>query len=276
MSGINRVAIFVDGKLFHRGYRESNREDLIKFPKMSEWLANMVGCDLFGTYYYTNIGSVDSDSYNQLNRFLSMIESQSGYFVRRFEEKYRNVKCLQCQDNIRVAVDRDFDVSFVSEVMSMAANNVFDSIIYVGNNSVYASMLNTLRAMGKQTFIAYWGLSGIPSVLMQSVFRAINLNKGLDEFVVYEDDEREEEEEEVTVSQEQAFLDELCRAEDQFSNDGAYVGLNYFLTKWHSNTELTDSINLRRKVLDILVEKGCVEKYVSDDQSQAIRVTKID
>ncbi|HQM12735.1 MAG TPA: hypothetical protein PK140_25265, partial [Polyangiaceae bacterium] len=65
------------------------------------------------------------------------------------------------------------------------------------------------------------------------------------------------------------FLEEIRRAEEKFM--GGYVGANYFVTRWASDG-LGETAELRRRMLDVLVEEGKVEIYDAPDGNKAIRL----
>jgi uncharacterized LabA/DUF88 family protein len=65
-----------------------------------------------------------------------------------------------------------------------------------------------------------------------------------------------------------AFLSELRVAECKFT--GGYVGLNYFVTRWKSD-RLVQSADIRRRILDRLVEQNKIEVYLAADGVKAIR-----
>ena len=65
------------------------------------------------------------------------------------------------------------------------------------------------------------------------------------------------------------FLTELATAEEKFN--GGYVGLGYFVTKWRSS-QLDPNPDVRRRLVDELVEGGKLEIYEAPDGAQAIRL----
>ena len=66
----------------------------------------------------------------------------------------------------------------------------------------------------------------------------------------------------------EAFLSELRVAECKFT--GGYVGLNYFVTHWKSD-RLVQSADIRRRLLDRLLEQKKIEVYLAADGVKAIR-----
>lgn len=86
-------------------------------------------------------------------------------------------------------------------------------------------------------------------------------------------DELAEREELGVTEEEQAFLEEVKRAEEVFSRGGpetGYVGLGYFLTKWRCPRMPSDA-QARRAILDSLQSKGFVEVYAAPDGHCGIR-----
>ena len=96
-----RVALFFDGKNFYSGWKQSASGAVLDFPRMAEWLVATVGGNrLWGAYYYTGIESGEAgeqESQKKLAGFLDMLETQPGFFVKRFPRKARAFRCQQCQ-----------------------------------------------------------------------------------------------------------------------------------------------------------------------------------
>jgi len=67
---------------------------------------------------------------------------------------------------------------------------------------------------------------------------------------------------------EAVFLQELACAESHFKS--GYVGLNYFLRKWKSQT-LAPDFQARNRILQKLLEKGKVETFDAPDGNKALR-----
>lgn len=281
-----RVAIFFDGKNFYSGWREVAKGRRIDFIKLTDWLLKKsYGNSLWGAFYYTAVDEVPqnpTEPQQKLSGFLDMLETQPGFFVHTFKRKVSSMACVECGAENRYLSEKEVDISMVSHMIQMAAQDCFDTIILLSGDPDYIPALKALRHLGKQVFIASWG-RGVGKKIRAEVFGDIDMMEGLSEF------EREvgpEEEnyspyinepdvnlEIFTVTGDpmmDAFLAELQQAQNKFS--GGYVGLGYFLTRWRS-AHMDNSPENRRSVLDRLLAKGFVETYNASDGALAIRVS---
>lgn len=285
-----RVALFFDGKNFYRGYKQVAPGSRIDFPGMADWLVDRVGgTSLWGAYYYTGVGTGEpgeEEGQQSLARFLDMLETQPGFFVKRFTRKLRTLRCPHCQAINRFTQENEVDTTMVADILTMCASGAFDTLVLVSGDADHAPALEGLRALGRQTYVATWGEGGLSTRLRQAAFDHIDLSDGLDAFagdnrgldtadpiergsVPRSRSENEDDEDNGgAVATDDAFLRELRRAEAKF--DEGYVGVNYFLTRWQGDV-LEDSPDIRRRVLDRLVRSERVEIYTAGDGAQAIR-----
>lgn len=289
-----RVALFFDGKNFYRGYKQVAPGQRIDFPGMANWLVERAGGSfLWGAYYYTGIGTGDSsdeDGQQSLARFLDMLETQPGFFVKRFPRKLRTLRCPHCQSLNRFTQEKEVDTTMVADILTLSAVGAFDILVLVSGDADHAPAMEGIRALGKQAYVATWGEGGLSSRLRHTAFDHIDLSEGLEHFasdhrfdsVTAGNDrdssryhpvetplpERYIDGSDEALAVEDAFLQELRRAEAKF--DEGYVGVNYFLTRWQGDI-LDDSPEIRRRVLDRLVRDEKVEIYTADDGAQAIR-----
>ena len=274
-----RVALFFDGKNFYRGYKQVAPGQRIDFPGMARWLVERVGgTALWGAYYYTGIGTGESgeeEGQQSLARFLDMLETQPGFFVKRFPRKVRTLRCPHCQSLNRYTLEKEVDTTMVADIMRYAALGAFDTLVLVSSDADHAPAIESLRSLGRQAYVATWGGVGLAGRLRHAAFDHIDLSQGLGAFAGeyrpeagvepvgrprgsllggelpedFEDDPA------LTEEVENAFLSELRRAEAKF--DEGYVGVNYFLTRWQGDL-LEESPEIRRRVLDRLVRLGRV------------------
>ena len=293
-----RVALFFDGKNFYRGYKQSAPGQRIDFPGMANWLVERVGGTfLFGAYYYTGIGTGEigeEEGQQSLARFLDMLETQPGFFVKRFSRKLRTLRCPHCQSLNRFTQEKEVDTTMVADMLRLAAVGAFDILVLVSGDADHAPALEAIRGLGKQAYVATWGGGGLSGRLRNVAFDHIDLSEGLGIFATegrltdipppppgdrisrppgtplpyYTEGRITEFPERNSLEVEDSFLQELRRAEAKF--DEGYVGVNYFLTRWQGDI-LEDSPEIRRRVLDRLVRTGRVEIYTAADGAQAIR-----
>ena len=52
---------------------------------------------------------------------------------------------------------------------------------------------------------------------------------------------------------------------------GGYVGVHFFVTRWRSE-KLAEIPDLRRRIIDRLVEEQKIEIYLTDDGIQAVKM----
>jgi len=293
-----RVALFFDGKNFYRGYKQAAPGQRIDFPGMANWLvARVGGTFLWGAYYYTGIGTGEAgeeEGQQSLARFLDMLETQPGFFVKRFPRKLRTLRCPHCQSLNRFTQEKEVDTTMVADMMRLASVGAFDILVLVSGDADHAPALEGIRTLGRQAFVATWGGGGVSGRLRNAAFDHIDLSAGLGVFATegrltdvpppppgdrgsrppgtplpyYGDYRITPIPERDTEMVEEAFIQELRRAEAKF--DEGYVGVNYFLTRWQGDV-LEDSPEIRRRVLDRLVRTGRVEIYTAGDGAQAIR-----
>lgn len=288
-----RVALFFDGKNFYRGYRQVASGRRIDFPSMARWLVERVnGTFLWGAYYYTGVGSGepgDDEGAQSLSRFLDMLETQPGFFVKRFPRKIKTLRCPHCQGLNRFTQEKEVDTTMVADILSGAAVGAFDILVLVSGDADHAPAMEGIRSLGKQAYVATWSGSGLSSRLRNTAFDHIDLSAGLSLFASegrttfvpdmppsLRESSTNLDRSEVAAAVEAAvdadavdesFLKELRRAQAKFEE--GYVGVNYFLTRWQGDV-LQDSPEARRRVLDRLVREGRVEIYTASDGAQAI------
>ena len=139
-----------------------------------------------------------------------------------------------------------------------------------------------MRALGKQVYVASWGQSGLSVRIRRAAFDHVDLLAGLPEFArgagefarPAPDNHFGSAAPAASASHDpeayvQASYDELKRA--QATMPGGYIGAHFFVTKWRSSV-LPELVDLRRRALDLLVERGQAEVYLTDDGIQAVRL----
>lgn len=283
-----RVALFFDGKNFYSGWREAAKGRRIDFARLAEWLVHKAqGTSLWGAYYYTgvddNLQQGQTDPQQKLAGFLDMLETQPGFFVHTFKRKVGSITCTECGTENRYVLEKEVDTSMVANMVQMAAQNAYDTLVLMSGDADYAPAIKAVRQLGKQAFIASWGGTGVSKRIRSAAFDHIDMLEGLSEFEreLGPDEEGHspyvnEHESNLEIStitgdlSMDSFLAELQQAQNKFS--GGYVGLGYFLTRWRS-AHLDTTPDNRRMVLDKLLAKGFVETYNAPDGALAIRVS---
>lgn len=296
---IMRVAIFIDGKNFYAGWKDRAGGRRIDFGAMARWIVKRAeGHALWGAHYYTGVETgpaSGSESQAKLNGFLDMLEMQPGFFVERFPRKANTFQCVACGSENRYTQEKEVDTTMVADMLRYAAVGAYDILVLLSGDADYAPAMEGVRAIGKQAYVATWGGAGLASRIRRAAFDHIDLLEGLSMFgrnddgippsVPYVDtydppitlrggDQsleslRIREGESVEGLDQSRFLEEIRRAEEKFM--GGYVGANYFVTRWASDG-LGETAELRRRMLDVLVEEGKVEIYDAPDGNKAIRL----
>jgi len=269
-----KIAIFIDGKNFYAGWKESGGEKL-DFQKMIQWIIKQSGGDeLFAVYYYTGVeigSNSETEQQEKLNNFLDMLEIQNGFFVRRFPRRQQQFECADCGEINFFTQEKEVDTSMVADMMFYAAINAFDRCVLISGDSDYCPAIEGVQKLAKQVIVASWGGSGLSNKIRRAAFSHINLNNGIDYFhyegTIDIDECCEEEIDESKLFEN--FVGEITKAEEKFGS--GYVGVNYFVTRWSSNL-IPQSAAERRQIIDTLVENGMVEVYDTPDGKKAIKV----
>ena len=295
-----RVTLFFDGKNFHAGWKERAGSHRIDFPALARWLVSQCGGGtLRGAYYFTGVETgtaAGSEGQRRLESFLDMLEAQPGYFVRAFARRSLTTTCPACGCEGRVSVDKEVDTALVAEMLQLASVDAFDGAVLLSGDGDHTPAVDALRAMGKQAFVATWGGTGLSHRIRRAAFAHVDLLAGLAEFSTPRSTTSADREmaepaargsfpigaeparlgggEHVAddASLARVFLGELRRAEERFR--GGFVGMNYFVTRWRSD-QLDESPEVRRRILDRLLEQEQVESYATDDGQLAIRAKTV-
>lgn len=303
-----KVALFIDGKNFYSGWKDSgSASQRIDFTKLAEWLVKEVGgVHLAAAHYYTGVEDEVNqlpETYGKLNKFLTMIKAQRGYFVHSFRRKTHRMQCQHCNAEIKYTKEKEVDTSMVADMVRMAAVNAYDIAVLLSGDADYIPAINSVAQLGKQAWVASWNGSGLALRAVDAAFGHINLMDGLSYFQLDEDSVSRPshvalngkngnhlhvavselklnsiDEENTLDQEEEIFVQELSRAEAHFSRSregtrNGYVGLGYFITKWRSD-QMSNQPDGRRLILDRLTEIGRVEVYAAGDGFTAIRVNK--
>ncbi|MCL2825081.1 MAG: NYN domain-containing protein, partial [Polyangiaceae bacterium] len=235
-----------------------------------------------------------SEGPSKLTGFLDMLEMQPGYFVERFPRKSCTFQCPDCGSENRYTQEKGVDTTMVADMLRSAALDAFDIMVLLSGDADYASAIESVREIGKKAFVATWGGAGLAARVRRSAYGHIDLLEGLNFFGRHDDvglssalsrpsgwnechtsgstapnamstaatgsDQSPRcnngcyDDSEPPVDDGQLrFLEEVRRAEEKFQ--GGYVGANYFVTRWASDT-IEEAPDSRRRTLDALVEDG--------------------
>ncbi|MCP4500453.1 MAG: NYN domain-containing protein [Deltaproteobacteria bacterium] len=270
-----RIAIFIDGKNFYSGWRDAADNRRIDFTKLSKWLVEQVGGeDLWAVHYYTSVNGRDEEGPDKLGGFLDLLESHPGYFVHRLGRKVHLSSCQSCGADTRYTLDKEVDTTLVSDMIMSAATGAYDACILLSGDADHAPAAKAVTRLGKKVYVGSWGGTGVSLRIRRVTFDHVDLVKGLSVFERTQEDEEAEAEAalanpDVFDRALEVFEHELKIAEEKFS--GGYVGLGYFVTRWRS-AALDSSPEVRRRLLDTLVDEQRVEIYSAEDGAQAIRL----
>ncbi len=295
-----RVALFIDGKNFYAGWKDRTSGRDIDFRKLSQWVVRAAGGDhLMSATYYTGVDTSfpTTPTQDKIENFLSMLELQPGFFVRRFAQKLRTHTCPSCQASNTVSHEKEVDTTIVADMLRLGATGAFDIAVLLSGDADLVPAVEGVRALGKQVFVATWGSSGLSARIRRAAFDHIDLCAGLAEFgrlafgftptaaagaptfahVAASPTSRGYEGSGAPVAPlsndpavyEAFAIDEIRKA--QAAMKDGYVGVHFFVTRWRSVT-LPEIPDLRRRTLDRLVEDGRIEIYLADDGTQAVRL----
>lgn len=264
-----KIAIFVDGKNFYKGFQNHAAGRRLNFPRMATWLMEQAGGSLLvGCHYYTGIETGLSERGGNLAGFLAMLEKQRGYFVHRFPRKVESFQCDKCGETNTFTKEKEVDTTMVADMLRMAAVDAFDALVLVSGDADHAPAVEGVRSLGKIVFVSTWGGHGLAPRIRNASFDHIDLAAGL---LNFEDDpvlasptielRRASDAREV-------FLEQLRLAELNFT--GRYVGVKYFVTRWRGD-DFTISEQERQQTLDGLILEKKVEVYAAMDGARALR-----
>lgn len=276
-----KIAIFIDGKNFYKGFEKHARGGRINFPRLATWLVEQAGGTLLvGAHYYTGIepsGSAVEEGAVRLDKFLRVLEMQRGYFVHEFMRKPESQRCPSCDAEHFYTVEKEVDTTIVADMLRMAAVGAFDALVLVSGDADLAPAVEGVRSLGKLAFVASWGGHGLAPRIRRASFDHIDLLTGVATF----NDERttlKGPEEAVTkpapdaVSEaalDQLFLTQLRLAESHFRS-GGFVGQSYFLRNWKAEG-FTESEGDRLRALTRLLAAGKVESYDTPEGHRALK-----
>ncbi len=280
-----RVVLFFDGKNFYAGWKDQTAGRDIDFRKLSQWIVRAVGgSHLWGAYYYTGVDDSlpKTPGQEKLDNFLDMLTMQPGFFVQRFAQKVRTTTCPSCGTQSKFSQEKEVDTTMVADMLRLAAVGAFDIAVLISGDADLVPAVEGVRALGKQVYVGSWGSSGLSARIRRAAFDHLNLSEGLTDFARGPGDGLApfglppagapvaiaplSNDPEVHM---QACLEEIKRA--QAAMPGGYVGVHFFVTRWRSE-KLAEIPDLRRRIIDRLVEQQRIEIYLTDDGIQAVKL----
>lgn len=265
-----RVALLIDGQNFYTGWKERTGGRHIDFPLLAGWLVQQVGgTTLAGVDYYTGVERgerADQEGQQKLAGYLDMLDRQTGWFVHRFPRVERLDTCPTCRAETPYTTEKAVDTSIVADMVLGAASDAYDVAVLLSGDADLAPGVAAVRRLGKRCWLATFEGYGMAGALRREAWAHVDLSTGLDTF----SSNSEPSTAAPTNEGHAAFIDDLQRAQRHFAS--GYVGLNYFLTRWSSNT-LPTRPDDRRDILEALVLTGEVEDYASPSGDRALRVS---
>ncbi|MEM7495185.1 MAG: NYN domain-containing protein [Myxococcota bacterium] len=282
MKNGTRVALFINGKTFYAGWRETTQGLRVDFPAMAHWIVKQAGGKtLVGAHYYTSVietqEAAEDPSSQGLRKFLEMLENQAGFFVHVSRRKIAISTCEHCHEESTFTSDKELDLELTAHMLQQAFADAYDTAVLVTGDGDYTPVIRRLRTMGKQIHVAGWGVSGMSKRLRGEAFSHIDLLAGMTSF----DQDAAIEHMQARVGPTEilpftgehrfdAFLSEIILAKEKFR--GGFVGADYFLNRWRS-ANLDDTYGERRRVMDDLMSAGWVETYDVGDGRFGVRFT---
>lgn len=275
-----KVAIFVDGKNFYKGYQQHAIGRRLNFPRLAAWLSQQAGGSLLvGCHYYTGLetGTEPDERRDGLAGFLTMLEMQRGYFVHRFPRRTESFCCKSCGAENAFTKEKEVDTTMVADMLQMAAVGAFDALVLVSGDADHAPAVEGVRSLGKIVFVSTWGGHGLAPRIRRASFDHIDLVQGLPEFEYTADELAAMRpigpQPRASSSSEEIFLNELRRAQDYHRGGGGYVGVKYFLTRWKGEGFDMPEAD-KQHIFDQLLRDGRVELYDVEEGRKGLRITE--
>lgn len=280
-----RVAVFYDGKNFYSGWKHAGSDSRIDFNQLTEWILKKVGGSTHvGSHYYTGVEPAYAElpeSQGKLERFLNIIEVQRGFSVHRYGRQAGRHTCTHCGYEGHFTREKEVDTSLVADMVKLGAIGAYDVAVLLSGDSDYVPAIEAVQSLGKNVYVATWNGSGMSARLRSVAFDHINLCSGIDAFTNADGEWAGSDDCNISETDEEVFLAELEKAEANFSQRrpgnmrGGYVGLGFFMTKWRS-PNFDPSPDLRKAIMDRLIENGDVEVYDAPDGKMALRLIRED
>ena len=177
-----RVALFIDGKNFFRGFCETHPAVEINYDKLAEWVVQQVaGTDgqFVGAYYYTGHYESPPGQTETFTRFLANLNLRHGYFVRREPRVRRKQTCRQCGRTTHFRTEKRVDTRLVADMIHYAAIRAYEiGVLFSGDQDLIPAVEAADR-LGRRIYVATWQRRGLSRELRGRCFGEVNLSKGI-------------------------------------------------------------------------------------------------
>lgn len=266
-----RVALFFDGKNHMKDLRRAARDRWLNHGQLAEWVVEQVGGDeLFAAFYYTGVPTAhDTDNERHaLTDLLDELERRPGFFVKRFNRRAASRDCPHCAKTIHYTEEKMVDTTLVSDMILLAVRDAYDVAVVFSGDLDVAPALDAVHALGKKTWIATFGSSGLSRSLTRAAWGTLNLLEHIDQFSYGDlaDESPTLPTPVATRDVDQEMHRELRRAEAHFQSGGGFVGAHYFIHRWKGHN-IPDAPELRRQSMQRLLAQGRVQTYQVDGKT---------
>lgn len=266
-----RVALFFDGKNHMKDLSRAAKDRWINHGQLAEWVVEHVGgTELFAAYYYTGVPTAHDDSSDRhaLTDLLDELERRPGFFVKRYNRRSNSRDCPHCGQAVHYTEEKMVDTSLVADMILLAVRNAYDIAVVFSGDLDISPGLDAVHSVGKKTWIATFGTSGLSRSLTRAAWGHIDLLEHIDEFS-YGDLAQDAPTLPAPVATrdvDQELHRELSRAEAHFKSGGGFVGAHYFIHRWKGHN-IPDAPELRRQGLQRLMAQGRVVTYQVDGKT---------
>ena len=286
-----RIALFFDGNNYYRALRDFDQGLDVDLERLAAWVTRRVGGEdarFAGAYYYTGTFTDPTEGGQALAEFLDVLETLTGFFVRREPRVKRVTVCRSCHASTEYFTEKRVDTRMVAELIQLAAVNAYDAAVVLSGDGDFVPAVQAVAALGKQVFIGAWPGQRISRELRAHSFGVVDLGDGVAEVTTRRRRPAEPmvpsnrssaeipfgsgatksigspaEDGASLAETEREMLAELRLAEQQLP----YVSRWYFLNKWRG-TGLPANPEEREAILSGLVAVGLVEEFTAEDASQ--------
>ena len=268
-----RVALFFDGKNHMKDLRRAAGDRWIDHGALASWAVERVGGDtLFAAYYYTGIPSPNEDNERHaLSDLLEDLEKKPGFFVKRFNRRATTRECPHCRKVIAYTEEKMVDTSLVADIITLAVADAYDIAVVFSGDLDLAPALTAIHALGKRSWIATFGQSGLSRSLTRASWGVLDLLDNLESYAFANLVPRGGAQPASPDQLDDELVRELRRAEAHFTLGGGFVGAHYFIHRWKGQG-IPDSPDQRRLACQRLIDSGRVQTYEVDGKT-ALRTT---
>jgi len=147
--------VFVDGKAFYQGSKTvySGPGNLtLDYEELAESIKTAADGDvLVGVRWYT-----EDDGSAGLANFLTMLRNKPGFVTCTVPERNSSVPCRKCGTETVLRGSRELNTNMVSDVLSLAASNLYDVAVIGPAHISMRSVFTALERMGKVAYPLAW------------------------------------------------------------------------------------------------------------------------